>query len=1161
MPSIPNDAFVHLHVHSEYSLLDGACRISEMMSHIKAMGQKAVALTDHGVMYGVMPFYQAAKAAGLHPVIGCEVYVAQRTRHDREHRLDGKSYHLVLLCQNQTGYRNLVKLVSLASLEGFYHKPRVDWELLTQYHEGLICLSGCLAGEIPRLLSEGSYEAAKEKALQYQRLFGQENYYLELQNHGIPEQQRILPLLLRISRETGIPVVATNDAHYIAKEDAAMQDVLLCIQTGKTIQDPDGMHFETQEFYLKSTEEMASLFRDVPEAITNTGKIAARCQVEFQFDQIYLPRFTMEGVTDCRKLFLALCKKGLEKRYGTPPRPEAVQRMKQEIAVITQMGYVDYFLIVWDYIRFARSAGIPVGPGRGSGAGSICAYCMEITQVDPLQYHLLFERFLNPERVSMPDFDIDFCIEGRQRVKEYVIEKYGADHVSEIITFDLMKARGAIRDTGRAMGISYGLCDKIAKSIDSRSTISEAMQRSDGADLRKLYETDATAKKLLDMAMRLEGMPRHASTHAAGVLISAVPITDLVPLQRNEESVVTQYPMGVLETMGLLKFDFLGLRNLTIIRNCVQAIQQYEPAFQIDAIPLDDPDVYAMMAKGDTTGVFQFESAGMRRVLTRLQPRNLEDLTAVLSLYRPGPRASIDKYLENRRHPEQIQYAHPLLEPILKPTYGCMIYQEQVMEICRTLCGYSYGRADIVRRAMAKKKQDVMERERQVFIYGSDGADGSSPCCGAAANGVSPEVANAIFDEISGFAAYAFNKSHAVAYALLAYQTAYLKCHYFADDMAALLTSVMGDPGKIMEYLSACQASGVPVLPPHVNDSTAAFVREGNAIRFGLLAVKNLGKGLIAGIVQERKEHGRYTSFSDFVKRTQALHLNRQALDSLISCGALDNLGANRRQMHENQELLLERYRNAGNTIVAGQMDLFSGMQTQSADTDDALPFVPEFSAEALLRMEHDSLGFYLSGHPLDHVQWMAELFHAQHAAALRELPDASQVLLFVTVQQIKQHVTKQGDAMCFLTCEDRTGQVDCVVFPKLYPAVRQKLHPDAVLCVRGRISQKEESVSVLCDSLLTEEEMQRTFAQWYFCIKLHSGDQTAVQQALNWAQEHRGAVPLCFYLTDQKRMLMLKKEMTVAVSEASVRQLQTHFTSSQIGMIEKNIGMIEKNR
>lgn len=1153
MPSIPNDAFVHLHVHSEYSLLDGACRISEMMSHIKAMGQKAVALTDHGVMYGVMPFYQAAKTAGLHPVIGCEVYVAQRTRHDREHRLDGKSYHLVLLCQNQTGYRNLVKLVSLASLEGFYHKPRVDWELLTQYHEGLICLSGCLAGEIPRLLSEGSYEAAKEKALQYQRLFGQENYYLELQNHGIAEQQRILPLLLRISRETGIPVAATNDAHYIAKKDAAMQDVLLCIQTGKTIQDPDGMHFETQEFYLKSTEEMASLFRDVPEAITNTGKIAARCQVEFQFDQIYLPRFTMEGVTDCRKLFLTLCKKGLEKRYGTPPRPEAVQRMKQEIGVITQMGYVDYFLIVWDYIRFARSAGIPVGPGRGSGAGSICAYCMEITQVDPLQYHLLFERFLNPERVSMPDFDIDFCIEGRQRVKEYVVEKYGADHVSEIITFDLMKARGAVRDTGRAMGISYGLCDKIAKSIDSRSTISEAMQRSDGADLRKLYETDATAKKLLDMAMRLEGMPRHASTHAAGVLISAVPITDLVPLQRNEESVVTQYPMGVLETMGLLKFDFLGLRNLTIIRNCVQAIQQYEPAFQIDAIPLDDPAVYAMMAKGDTTGVFQFESAGMRRVLTRLQPQNLEDLTAVLSLYRPGPRASIDKYLENRRHPEQIQYAHPLLEPILKPTYGCMIYQEQVMEICRTLCGYSYGRADIVRRAMAKKKQDVMERERQVFIYGSDGADGSSPCCGAAANGVSPEVANTIFDEISGFAAYAFNKSHAVAYALLAYQTAYLKCHYFADDMAALLTSVMGEPGKIMEYLSACQASGVPVLPPHVNDSTAAFVREGNAIRFGLLAVKNLGKGLIAGIVQEREEHGRYTSFSDFIKRTQGLHLNRQALDSLISCGALDNLGVNRRQMHENQDLLLERYRNAGNAIVAGQMDLFSGMQTQSANTEDALPFAPEFSAEALLRMEHDSLGFYLSGHPLDHVQWMAELFHAKHAAALRELPDASQVLLFVTVQQIKQHVTKQGDAMCFLTCEDSTGQADCVVFPKLYPVVRQKLHPDAVLCVRGRISQKEESVSVLCDSLLTEEEMQRTFAQWHLCIKLHSGDQAAVQQALNWAQEHRGTVPLCFYLTDQKRMLMLKKKMTVAVSEASVRQLQMHFASSQIGMIEKN--------
>ena len=1149
MPQIPENAFVHLHVHSEYSLLDGACRIPKLIEQVKAMGQTAVALTDHGVMYGAYPFYEAARNAGIRPILGCEVYVAKRTRHDREHLLDRKSYHLILLCENQKGYQNLVKLISLASLDGFYQKPRVDWELLSRYHEGLICLSGCLAGEVAQKLAGDDYTSAKETALRYRTLFGAENYFLEIQNHQIRDELRNLPQLIRLSRETGIPLAATNDAHYIRREDAAMQEVLLCIQTGKSLDDPEHMHFETNEFYLKSTAEMAALFADVPEAVTNTAKIAERCHVEFQTGKIWLPKFTMDGVSDCRKLFLQLCRDGLYQHYGAHPSKEVLDRLRMEISVITEMGYVDYFLIVWDYINFARRNDIPVGPGRGSGAGSLCAYCMGITQIDPIRYQLLFERFLNPERVSMPDFDIDFCIEGRQRVKEYVISRYGADRVSEIITFDLMKARGAVRDAGRAMGISYGLCDKIAKSIDSRNTIAQTMESKDGADLRKLYETDATAKKLLDMAMQLEGMPRHASTHAAGVLISAVPITDLVPLQRNDETIVTQYPMGVLEHMGLLKFDFLGLRNLTIIRDCVRAVQQYEPDFSMDAISLDDPAVYEMLSRGDTAGVFQFESAGMRHVLMRLKPRCLEDLTAVLSLYRPGPRSSIDLYLENRSHPEKIAYAHPLLEPILKPTYGCMVYQEQVMEICRVLSGYSYGRADIVRRAMAKKKQDVMERERQAFVYGSDGSDGSSPCCGAVANGVSAETANAIFDEIAVFADYAFNKSHAVSYAYLAYQTAYLKVHYFADDMAALLTSVMGDTTKTMEYLTACQNAGVKVLPPHVNESTAVFAKCGDHIRFGLLAVKNLGRGFIQAMTEQRQKEGNFTSLADFCRRMLPCGLNKQALDSLIRCGALDGLGLNRRQMIEFQEQVLADCRDERNSIVTGQMNLFGGADERAVQ-ETQIPPLAEYDRAFLLQLEHDSLGLYLSGHPLEQVEWLRRLCHAVDAASLREQKDGASVLLIVTLQHIKQHTTKQGETMCFLTCEDRSGTADCVVFPSLYPAVRQYLEKEAVLCIRGKLTQKEETVSVLCDSVLTEEGFRRTMSQGRLCIKTDSRQTEKLHALAALVQQYPGDVPVCFYLTDRKKMLSLRGGQAMAVQPESYAALCGLVPPEQIGFL-----------
>ena len=1143
--------FAHLHVHTEYSLLDGSNKIKEYVARVKELGMTAAAITDHGVMYGVIDFYRAARAAGINPVLGCEVYVAPGSRFDKTAvgRDEDRYYHLVLLAENNTGYANLMKIVSRAFTEGYYYKPRVDYELLETYHEGIIALSACLAGEVQRNLARGMYEEGKKAALHYEQIFGKGNFFLELQDHGIPEQRTVNQQLMRLSQEIGIDLVATNDVHYTYAEDEKPHDILLCLQTGKKLADEDRMRYEGGQYYVKSKEEMAALFPYAPEALENTQKIADRCHVEIEFGVTKLPKFDVpEGFTSWEYLN-KLCFDGLKRRYGEDPDPARVERLNYELGVIKSMGYVDYFLIVWDFIHFAKSNGIMVGPGRGSAAGSIVAYTLAITNIDPIRYQLLFERFLNPERVSMPDFDIDFCIEGRQRVKEYVISRYGADRVSEIITFDLMKARGAVRDAGRAMGISYGLCDKIAKSIDSRNTIAQTMESKDGADLRKLYETDATAKKLLDMAMQLEGMPRHASTHAAGVLISAVPITNLVPLQRNDETIVTQYPMGVLEHMGLLKFDFLGLRNLTIIRDCVRAVQQYEPDFSMDAISLDDPAVYEMLSRGDTAGVFQFESAGMRHVLMRLKPRCLEDLTAVLSLYRPGPRSSIDLYLENRSHPEKIAYAHPLLEPILKPTYGCMVYQEQVMEICRVLSGYSYGRADIVRRAMAKKKQDVMERERQAFVYGSDGSDGSSPCCGAVANGVSAETANAIFDEIAVFADYAFNKSHAVSYAYLAYQTAYLKVHYFADDMAALLTSVMGDTTKTMEYLTACQNAGVKVLPPHVNESTAVFAKCGDHIRFGLLAVKNLGRGFIQAMTEQRQKEGNFTSLADFCRRMLPCGLNKQALDSLIRCGALDGLGLNRRQMIEFQEQVLADCRDERNSIVTGQMNLFGGADERAVQ-ETQIPPLAEYDRAFLLQLEHDSLGLYLSGHPLEQVEWLRRLCHAADAAALREQKDSATVLLIVTLQHIKQHTTKQGETMCFLTCEDRSGTADCVVFPSLYPAVRQYLQKEAVLCIRGKLTQKEETVSVLCDSVLTEEGFRRTMSQGRLCIKTDSRQTEKLHALAALVQQYPGDVPVCFYLTDRKKMLSLRGGQAMAVQPESYAALCGLVPPEQIGFL-----------
>lgn len=1146
--NIPNSAFAHLHVHSVYSLLDGACRIDSLIERVKELGQTSVAITDHGNLYAAVNFAQAAEKAGIHAVIGCEVYVARRTRFDKEHSLDRQSDHLLLLCENEKGYRNLVKLVTKSNLEGFYHRPRVDEELLREYSDGLICLSGCVAGRIPRYILSGEYEKAKEKALLYRDIFGEGNFFLEVQNHGLKEEKRVIPNLRKMSMETGIPLAATNDAHYVSKSDAEMQKVLLCIQTGKTVEDDTGFSFETNEFYIKSTEEMAELFSSVPEAVTNTGRIAERCNLHFETGKVYLPKFETADGSEPKKLFARLCKEGLIRKYGDDPPKNAIERMKYEMGVISRMGFIDYFLIVWDYVSFAKKSGIPVGPGRGSGAGSICAYCLDITEIDPIRYNLLFERFLNPERVSMPDFDIDFCIEGRQAVKDYVIRRYGKERVSEIVTFDLMKARGAVRDTGRAMNLPYAFCDKIAKMIDQRRTIAETLECSDGEELKQIYNTDTKAKRLIDMAMRLEGVPRHTSTHAAGVIISAFPIEDMVPLQMNDNTVVTQYTMTTLEHLGLLKFDFLGLRNLTVIRDCVNSIKKHQPDFVLDNIPVDDTGVYKMMSQGETTGVFQFESAGMRRVLMQMKPRNLEDLTAVLSLYRPGPRDSIPKYIENRHHPENISYNHPLLEPILNVTNGCTVYQEQVMEICRSLAGYSYGRADLVRRAMAKKKHDVMEKERQIFVYG-DGKD----IDGAVKRGVNADTANSIFDEISGFASYAFNKSHAVAYSFLAYQTAYLKYHYFADYMAALMTSVMGDSVKLMSYINLCESKGVKIIPPHINESGLVFERRGNNICFGLLAVKNIGRTSIESLLEERRENGRFTDIYNFCKRMARKDINKREFESLICCGSVDGLGLNRKQLRLNFEIILNSYKCSDNGSIEGQMNFFGSGDTSSLYRPE-IQYTPEYEKSELLRMEKEYTGMYLSGHPLSEYRLAAKLLHTADFSQISDentpYKDGDILSSVCVVSEIKRHITKKGDTMCFVKCEDLSDEMDCVVFPELYSASKQKLQQDRIVYIKGKLSSRDERASILCSCILSEEELKRKLLRSRLCCKILSSETEKMKAAAQTASMYRGNVPLCFYLTDMKKTIAPKTKIMTALTEELYKKLCDLLGENNIGII-----------
>ena len=1072
-------AFTHLHVHSEYSLLDGACRIEPMLDKIKSMGQTSVALTDHGVMYGVIDFYKAAIKKGIKPVIGCEVYVAARSRFDKVHGIDNERYHLVLLCKNNEGYKNLIKLVSESWVNGFYTKPRIDKQLLEKYHEGLIALSGCLAGEISRFLLQRDYDSAKETALWYKNLFGEGNFYLEIQNHGLHEQMQINPELIRLSKELNIPLAATNDAHYVEKEDSKMQQILICIQTNHTIGEETGLEFSTEEFYLKSENEMLEAFPECPEAVENTAKIAERCNVEFEFGKTKLPHFEVPEGFDHFEWFSLLCNKGLRERYGENPPQEYIDRLNYELGVINRMGYVDYYLIVHDFIRQAKEMGIPVGPGRGSGAASICAYCIGITGIDPMKHNLLFERFLNPERVSMPDFDVDFCFERRGEVIDYVIEKYGADHVAQIVTFGTLAAKLAVRDVGRALGMPYATVDNIAKQIPNELniTLDKALKRS--ADFKKIYDADPAAKELIDLARKIEGMPRHASTHAAGVVITHDPVESYVPLARNDEAIVTQFPMTTLEELGLLKMDFLGLRTLTVISSAEKMIRRKNPDFDINKIDIEDKAVFDMMCSAQTEGVFQYESAGMRSVLSQLKPESIEDLIAVISLYRPGPMDSIPTYIKNRHNPNNIKYKTPELKNILDVTYGCMVYQEQVMQICRELAGYSYGRADIVRRAMSKKKHDVMLKEREHFVYGMTDDEGNIICDGAVRRGVNEKVANEIFDEMMSFASYAFNKAHAAAYAYVAYQTAWLKCHYSCEFLAALLTSFLDNTNKVVQYINECSRLGIKILPPNVNDGYDSFTVSDGNILFGLSAVKNLGRGFIRRMIEERELNGKFKDFYDFCKRMHGKDFNRRALESLIKCGAFDGMGANRHQMYLVIDSIIEELENDRRRNVDGQIgfgDLFAGSIDDSVPVKSifAYPEAEEFPKDLLLKYEKEVTGMYLSGHPMAEYLALSQKLKCARISDIIDTEsgiykDNDRVLILGLLASVKKKITKNDSTMAFLAVEDTTSTIEVIVFPKTLMDKPTLFYEGNILLIHGRISMREdEDTKIVCEAVET---------------------------------------------------------------------------------------------
>ena len=1054
--------FAHLHVHSEYSLLDGACRIEGLVDRVAALGQTACALTDHGVMYGVIDFYRACKAKGVHPVIGCEVYLAPHSRFDRSYMNGEWHSHLILLCENMTGYRNLIHMVSLGFSEGFYMKPRIDMELLRQHSEGLICLSACLAGIIPRALAEGDMDGAYELCEQFLEIFDRDHFYLEVQDHGIDVQKKVNEGLFQLADELNIGLVATNDAHYLTKKDARIQDVLMSIQMGKTVDDPTRMKFETEEFYIKDADEMAALFPNHPEALANTVKIAERCQVEFEFGKYHLPEFDVpEGYTALQYL-QKLCDEGFAVRY---PKDDGTvrARLQYEIDMIAKMGFVDYFLIVSDFIGYAKRQGIPVGPGRGSAAGSIVSYCLGITDLDPIHYSLYFERFLNPERVSMPDIDVDFCYVRRPEVIEYVTNKYGKDRVAQIVTFGTMAARGAIRDVGRALNIPYNEVDVVAKQVPNELHITIDKALSVNPELKKMYDEKPQVRELIDTARALEGMPRHASTHAAGVVITKDPVDTYVPLARNDEQMVTQFTMTTLEELGLLKMDFLGLRNLTVIADAEKMIRRHVPDFSIEKVDMSDKATYEMLGRGSTMGVFQLESAGITNVVTGLQPQSIEDITAVVALYRPGPMQSIPRYIECRHHPEKVTYKHPLLEPILGVTYGCMIYQEQVMQVFQSLAGYSLGKADMVRRAMSKKKMKELEKERVNFIHGNEelGIDG------AVKRGVPEAVAASLFDEIMDFANYAFNKAHAVCYAVVSFRTAYLKCHYPREYMAALLTSVLDSSDKISEYIQAAREMGISVLPPDVNESFDGFSVSGRDIRFGLAAVKGVGRSFMKQLVAEREAGGLFSSFQEFCERMYDRELNRRALESLIKAGAFDSMGYRRSQLIQIVGAVVDAIAQSRKKNIEGQMDLFGMGNDAVQDTQIALPNIQEVSKRELLAMEKETTGLYLSGHPMDEYR---DLARQAQAASVRQIiddlsgesaqpqyKDGMTVHLACVITAVRLKSTKNGSMMAYVTVEDESAAIELVVFPRSLQQCGAYLTEDSAVLLTGKIDARED--------------------------------------------------------------------------------------------------------
>ncbi len=1152
-------SFVHLHVHTEYSLLDGSNKIKEYVSRVKELGMNSAAITDHGVMYGVIDFYRECKSQGINPILGCEVYVAPNSRFDREVTGgDDRYYHLVLLAENNQGYANLMKIVSKGFVEGYYYKPRVDKSLLREYHEGIIALSACLAGEVQRYIVKGLYDEAKKTALEYRDIFGENNYFLELQDHGIPDQTLVNQQLLKMSSETGIPLVATNDVHYTYAEDAKAHDILLCIQTGKKLADENRMRYEGGQYYVKSPEEMEKLFPFALQALDNTQKIADRCSVEIEFGVTKLPKFDVpEGYTSWEYL-QKLCWEGLEKRYGTPSE-ELKERLEYELNTIKNMGYVDYFLIVWDFIKYAKDHGIAVGPGRGSAAGSIVSYCLGITTIDPIRYQLLFERFLNPERVSMPDIDVDFCFERRQEVIDYVVRKYGKDRVVQIVTFGTLAARGVIRDVGRVMDLPYAFVDSIAKMIPQELNITIDKALKENPELRRTYENDEQVKYLIDMAKRLEGLPRHSSMHAAGVVISQKSVDEYVPLSRaSDGTITTQFTMTTLEELGLLKMDFLGLRTLTVIQNAVEMARKKDPTIDVEKIDYNDQAVMDYIGTGKTDGVFQLESAGMKGFMKELKPHSLEDIIAGISLYRPGPMDFIPQYIRGKNDALSITYDCPQLQPILEPTYGCIVYQEQVMQIVRDLAGYTLGRSDLLRRAMSKKKGDVMQKERQIFVYG-DEANGVPGCV---KNGIDEKTANKIYDEMIDFAKYAFNKSHAAAYAVVAYQTAWLKYYYPVEFMAALMTSVIENPSKVAEYIYACRQMNIRILPPDINRGEAAFSVDGDNIRYGLAAIKSIGKPVIQAIVDERNAFGPYRSLEDFITRLSSRDvLNKRAIENFIKAGALDTLGGTRKQFMSIYIQIVDHVNQEKKYSMAGQLSLFDmASEDQKAEFQIRLPDVGEYSKENLLAFEKEVLGIYISGHPLEAYEekWRKVItattsdFQPDDDTGRTKVHDGARVIIggMITDKTVKH--TKTNQMMAFVTVEDLLGTVEVVVFPRDYEKNRQYLEPDSKVYIRGRVSEEEEKASkLICESVIPFEQKKREL--WIqFPDKAAWNDEEQI--IYGYLADSEGNDEVVIYCAKERAVKKLPRNRNISINQQVLSRLMNHYGESRVKVVEKAI-------